>query len=738
MFTSKSNSVSPSPSLEQAESDALDISTKVQLYGVLWKRPFGRPSAKWSRRFFIIKESFLLYYSESEKKNFETNKYFNIHPKGVIPLGGCLVEAKEEPSMPYAMKISHQDFHGNILLAAESEFEQTQWLEMLQESGKVTWKNAQLGEAMIKSLEAQGLQLAKEKQEYLDKLMEETEELCLQREQREELERLNQVLEAEKQQFEEVVQELKMEQEQIKRELELTARCLKGVEQEKKELRHLTESLQQTLEELSIEKKKTLAMLEENENQLQTLANQSEQPPPSGGLHSNLRQIEEKMQQLLEEKLLAEKRMKENEERSRALEEEREFYSSQSQALQNSLQELTAEKQQAERELKAEVKVRMDLERRLREAEGALRSLEQGLNSKVRNKEKEERMRADVSHLKSKPCPPPPGASPRPPPEASPRAPGPRRGAQQVGRAARGGSPRGSRGGRGRGAASSRLSKWNLQGGWARSPLEPGAGDAEGAERGAGDAGARGTRGRGAGRGGAGRGAGDAGARSGARGTRGRDAGARSGARGRGGAGRGAERARPAGAERAPAAAGFFEECIRNAELEAKMPVIMKNSVYIHKAATRRIKSCRFHRRRSSTSWNDSECGGGWRRARPEWAPGRGRGARIQRRGWTGRPGTGSSSLGFPPDSGAGGCGSPAARGVGAGRALVSQGPLTATVSPVKPSQSFMTSQLDANNMEELKEVAKRLSRDQRFRESIYHIMANQPGAPSVVPRGGK
>lgn len=45
-------------------------------------------------------------------------------------------------------------------------------------------------------------------------------------------------------------------------------------------------------------------------------------------------------------------RMKENEERSRALEEEREFYSSQSQALQNSLSELTAEKQQTERDLK--------------------------------------------------------------------------------------------------------------------------------------------------------------------------------------------------------------------------------------------------------------------------------------------------------------------------------------------------------------------------------------------------
>lgn len=58
-------------------------------------------------------------------------------------------------------------------------------------------------------------------------------------------------------------------------------------------------------------------------------------------------------------------------------------------------------------------------------------------------------------------------------------------------------------------------------------------------------------------------------------------------------------------------------------------------------------------------------------------------------------------------------------------------------VSPVKPSQSFMASQLEANNIEELKEVAKRLSRDQRFRESIYHIMATQPGA-SALTRGGK
>ncbi|RXM97019.1 Pleckstrin homology domain-containing family D member 1 [Acipenser ruthenus] len=89
--------------------------------------------------------------------------------QGVIPLGGCLVEPKEQASMPFAMTISHEDFHGNIVLAAESEPEQAQWLELLRESGKVTWNNAQLGEAMIESLEAQGLQLTKEKQEYLGK-----------------------------------------------------------------------------------------------------------------------------------------------------------------------------------------------------------------------------------------------------------------------------------------------------------------------------------------------------------------------------------------------------------------------------------------------------------------------------------------------------------------------------------------------------------------------------------------
>ncbi|XP_036398882.1 pleckstrin homology domain-containing family D member 1 [Megalops cyprinoides] len=452
MFT-RSLSLLHWTSMEQADADVLDISTKVQLHGVLWKKPFGRPSTKWSRRFFIIKDSFLLYYAENEKRNFDTNRYFNIHPKGVIPLAGCVVVPSDEQGMPFAMTITHEDFTGNVVLAAESEAEQAQWLEMLQESGKVTWKNAQLGEAMIESLEAQGLQLAKEKQEYLDKLMEETEELCQQREKKEELERLNQVLEEEKQRFEEVVQELRMEQEQIKLELDGTAQSLRGVESEKKELHSLTTLLQKSLEELSQEKKRTLELLRAKEQEGAGVCEvEAPAAPPDPGdpglLHGNLQQIEEQMRSLQREKEQAEERLKENEQRARVLQEEREFYSSQARTLQRSLAELTANKEQTEAELKAEIEARVELEQRLKLAEEALQSLEQGLNSLERSKERDERMRGDVSQLRK-----------------------------------------------------------------------------------------------------------------------------------------------------------FFEECICAAEIEAKMPAIMKNAVYIHKAAARRIKSCRVQRKVNRHHW---------------------------------------------------------------------------------------------------------------------------------------
>uniref|UniRef100_A0A3P9IMD3 Pleckstrin homology and coiled-coil domain containing D1 n=2 Tax=Oryzias latipes TaxID=8090 RepID=A0A3P9IMD3_ORYLA len=462
MFSSSSRNslLSPWSSMEQTDSEVLDISTKVQLHGVLWKRPFGRPSAKWSRRFFIIKDSFLLYYGENEKKSFESNRFFNIHPKGVIPLGGCVVTANEDMGMPFAIVVNLEDFTGAVVLAAESEAEQLQWMEMLQESGKVTWKNAQLGEAMIESLEAQGLQLAKEKQEYLDKLMEETEELSHQRAQREELERLNQVLEEEKMKFEEVVLELKAEQEQIKLDLDGTAQSLTVVEREKEELSSLTVSLQRSIQDLSQEKRRRLELLaekekeeeEEEKEEAAPAAREEKQEERGGGeqldLLQDLRHIEEQMRILLKEKEQADEKLLDNEQRAEVLQQEREYYSSQARVLQQSLSQLSVDKLQTEAELQAEIESRVELERRLKQAEEALQDLEKGLDCLERSKERDEKMKGDVTQLRK-----------------------------------------------------------------------------------------------------------------------------------------------------------FFEECICAAEIEAKLPAIMKNAVYLHKAAARRIKSCRIQKRASRRHW---------------------------------------------------------------------------------------------------------------------------------------
>lgn len=57
--------------------------------------------------------------------------------------------------------------------------------------------------------------------------------------------------------------------------------------------------------------------------------------------------------------------------------------------------------------------------------------------------------------------------------------------------------------------------------------------------------------------------------------------------------------------------------------------------------------------------------------------------------------------------------------------------PFCAVFVSVKQSQSFIFSQAEAENIEELKETAKRLSRDQRFRKTIYQIMRSQKDSAS-------
>lgn len=53
----------------------------VQCQGILLKKCNSKRRAKWNRRFFVLKECFLLYYSPRQKKRFDKYKKIDMHPK---------------------------------------------------------------------------------------------------------------------------------------------------------------------------------------------------------------------------------------------------------------------------------------------------------------------------------------------------------------------------------------------------------------------------------------------------------------------------------------------------------------------------------------------------------------------------------------------------------------------------------------------------------------------------------
>ena len=66
----------------------------LQMSGYLMKKPFssGGRSGPWQKRFFVLKDGFLFWYVDNKSKK-KLGKTFDMHPKGCLPLGGCIVRA---------------------------------------------------------------------------------------------------------------------------------------------------------------------------------------------------------------------------------------------------------------------------------------------------------------------------------------------------------------------------------------------------------------------------------------------------------------------------------------------------------------------------------------------------------------------------------------------------------------------------------------------------------------------
>ena len=96
--------------------------------GHLWKMATSG-KRRWARRYFVLKDGFILYYAARAA----AMTAFDVHPKGVIPLGGCSVASYEggpTRERTESFRISHPAFHGRALvLCADTAADNAQWMK---------------------------------------------------------------------------------------------------------------------------------------------------------------------------------------------------------------------------------------------------------------------------------------------------------------------------------------------------------------------------------------------------------------------------------------------------------------------------------------------------------------------------------------------------------------------------------------------------------------------------------
>lgn len=372
----------------------VDWKSRLQIHGVLWKRSTAQ--TKWMRRFFLVRDGWLFYYPETEKKDILRRSFFNTSPKAAIPLGLCSINACTEQGQHSTFEVTSPEVEGRLVLGAENDFEREKWINVLEKSKRITWDNQELSDDMIRSLEEQGLAMAKQKQDYFDRLQSEVLELADEKEKTWELARLNEELEKEKAKMEKFAEEMKDDFERVKNELEEMQTYMKALDTERSELRQQLNSQETDLKALAKEKESIMVTLKQQETVTQKKQETEEE------LRHKLEEIEKQTETLLQEKAEAEMRLQENEQRAQELEEEKSMFNEQAQELQSTIKDLTVQKEMTEAELKEEIMARMEAEKRLRDAESSLSKLGHAVEHETPHIQTEvkEQMVVNVNKLK--------------------------------------------------------------------------------------------------------------------------------------------------------------------------------------------------------------------------------------------------------------------------------------------------------------------------------------------------
>ncbi|PAV85829.1 hypothetical protein WR25_16469 [Diploscapter pachys] len=397
----KSNDYDFTP--EEPNYDDMGPMLGVQCFGTLLKKykKKNRP-AKWSKRFFVLKECFLIYYTTKFKKTFEKTRRIDLHPKGIIPLIGCSIVSGGDVGKKHCLLIAHPQFASAIIVAAPDFKVQEQWLKALRNATKVSYKNTLVGETMIRELESKGLLLNEEKKTYEEKLEAEAKARQEEKERAAELIRLKEELEEEREKLIRTTKKLKDDLQNVKSELKLTNEMKKTLEQEKISLNSKTEYLQANMESLNIEKEKV-------QEQMQGIIREREQfllenqnlSTTTCQLKNRLLEIETKTNCIQTEKEKIETLLRLNEHKTADLEKERQYYTKQTQDLMSNLKEVSEQKELTETELREQMMARIGAEKQLQAAEKALEHLEMALKmTGAQMTELQEHIMPDVHKLR--------------------------------------------------------------------------------------------------------------------------------------------------------------------------------------------------------------------------------------------------------------------------------------------------------------------------------------------------
>lgn len=342
------------------------IESPNQQCGFLLKLPFRKQVGKWQKRWFICKGSFILYYGSTKPKSNNLGK-FDVHPKGVIPLGNTTVE-EHEPSTPpprgfSTFKVTHPDFGcGALVLAAESEEKRRQWMDTIGDCSRITQENALLGASMIERLTSKSSELAAE------------HELALAKYQQEAL-RLRQ----EKEAFETKEAEQKKQQDEVDK-------IDQGIAQSEQAIKELATAKSVSEMQLQAQEEETKQLVEGNlraEHEAERLAMEREQA------ENAMDEVEKQAALLQEQKALAELQLQESGEEAVRREEE---------ALEH-LKEIEAAGEGVDEQLDVERKRRLKAQKKLEAAGESLKRLEAALQ--LLDGQERADADADVKKLKS-------------------------------------------------------------------------------------------------------------------------------------------------------------------------------------------------------------------------------------------------------------------------------------------------------------------------------------------------